>query len=174
MSGVKMGGVQMVQVDGQFHVWTKRVGSGPIQMLTLHGGPGCTHEYFECFEDFLSREGIQFIYYDQLGSAYSDQPENSSLWTIEVWKTRCRTYFPCLALSRATTRWCQRDRRPAGAQQILVTRSGGGRSVCEIDWINGIFRGLRSHEALNRPFPAPRETPWTKTVLKLAKGGRLV
>ena len=83
MSGVKMGGVQMVQVDGQFHVWTKRVGSGPIQMLTLHGGPGCTHEYFECFEDFLSRQGIQFIYYDQLGSAYSDQPENSSLWTVE-------------------------------------------------------------------------------------------
>ena len=36
MSGVKMGGVQMVQVDGQFHVWTKRIGSGPIQMLTLH------------------------------------------------------------------------------------------------------------------------------------------
>src|SRR5713101_9690698 len=56
MSGVKMGGVQMVQVDGQFHVWTKRVGSGPIQVLTLHGGPGCTHEYFECFEDFLRKK----------------------------------------------------------------------------------------------------------------------
>jgi len=80
---VKTGGVQMVQIDGKFHVWTKRVGTGPIKLLTLHGGPGCTHEYFECFEDFLPQQGIQIIYYDQLGSAYSDQPDDSTLWTVE-------------------------------------------------------------------------------------------
>ena len=49
----------------------------------LHGGPGATHEYFEGLETFLAADGIEFIYYDQLGSAYSDQPKDESLWTIE-------------------------------------------------------------------------------------------
>ena len=55
---------------GNFRVWTKRFGYNPdIKVLLLHGGPGATHEYFECFENFLPVEGIEFIYYDQLGSA---------------------------------------------------------------------------------------------------------
>src|SRR5437773_2353642 len=49
----KTGGIRMITVDGKYKVWTKKVGAGAIKMLTLHGGPGCTHEYFECFEDFL-------------------------------------------------------------------------------------------------------------------------
>ena len=31
----------------------------------------------------LPQEGIEFIYYDQLGSYYSDQPSDNSLWTTE-------------------------------------------------------------------------------------------
>lgn len=84
MADVKTGGVTMIPIEGgKYHVWTKSVGAGAIQMLTLHGGPGCTHEYMECFEDFLPQHGIQFHYYDQLGSHYSDQPEDPSLWTVE-------------------------------------------------------------------------------------------
>ena len=65
---------------GRFRVWTKRVGHHPrIRLLLLHGGPGATHEYFEAFESFLPQAGIEFIYYDQLGSAYSDQPDDPSL-----------------------------------------------------------------------------------------------
>jgi proline iminopeptidase len=86
-SGVQTGGVQMIPIStpkGQFRVWTKRVGNNPkIKVLLLHGGPACTHEYFECMESFLPAEGIEFIYYDQLGSHYSDQPDNDSLWTNE-------------------------------------------------------------------------------------------
>jgi len=100
MSGVKTGGVQMVQVDGKYHVWTKRVGSGPISLLTLHGGPGCTHEYFECFEDFLPQAGIQFIYYDQLGSAYSDQPDDPSLWTVERFREEVEQVRVALGLEQ--------------------------------------------------------------------------
>ena len=77
---VKTGGIRLIPVDGQHKVWTKRVGAGKIKMLTLHGGPGATHEYFECFEDFLPRHGIEFYYYDQLGSYYSDQPDDPKLW----------------------------------------------------------------------------------------------
>src|SRR5438477_8206344 len=80
---VKTAGIKLIRVDGKYNVWTKRVGSGRIKMLTLHGGPGCTHEYFECFEDFLPQAGIEFYYYDQLGSHYSDQPDDERLWTID-------------------------------------------------------------------------------------------
>src|SRR6185369_9484112 len=80
---VKTGGVEMITVDGKYQVWTKKFGSGKIKMLLLHGGPGCTHEYFECFEDFLPKEGIEFYYYDQLGSGNSDIPTDSTLWTID-------------------------------------------------------------------------------------------
>jgi len=37
----------------------------------------------ECFESFFPREGFEMIEYDQLGSYYSDQPKDSSLWTTE-------------------------------------------------------------------------------------------
>jgi proline iminopeptidase len=80
---VKTGGVRMIPVDGKYRVWTKRIGSGRIKMLTLHGGPGATHEYFECFEDFLPKAGIEFYYYDQLGSGNSDQPDDPGLWTVD-------------------------------------------------------------------------------------------
>jgi proline iminopeptidase len=86
-SGVQSGNIKMVEIStpkGKFHVWTKRFGNNPrIRLLLLHGGPGATHEYFECFENFLPKEGIEFIYYDQLDSYYSDQPNDSSLWTTD-------------------------------------------------------------------------------------------
>jgi|ERR1700722_5027045 len=80
---VKVGGVQLVKLDNGYQVWTKRVGKGPIKILLLHGGPGYTHECLECFEDFFPSEQFQLIYYDQLGSYYSDQPKDPSLWKIE-------------------------------------------------------------------------------------------
>ncbi len=80
---VKTGGIQLIELDNGYKVWTKKVAGGTIPVLMLHGGPGCTHEYFECFEDFLPEAGYQIIYYDQLGSHFSDQPKDNSLWKIE-------------------------------------------------------------------------------------------
>jgi proline iminopeptidase len=69
---------------GEFKVWTKRFGNNPkIKILLLHGGPAMTHEYMECFETFFQREEFEFYEYDQLGSYYSDQPTDSSLWTTD-------------------------------------------------------------------------------------------
>lgn len=84
-TGLKAGGVKMIPVQGgKYRVWTKRVGNNPtIKVLLLHGGPATTHEYFESFDSFLPKEGIEYYYYDQLGSYYSDQPSDSSLWTTE-------------------------------------------------------------------------------------------
>jgi len=85
--GVQAAGVRMIPIHtpkGDFKVWTKRFGSNPrIKLLMLHGGPGGDHEYFEALETALAALGIEFIYYDQLGSAFSDQPTDPSLWTIE-------------------------------------------------------------------------------------------
>ncbi len=80
-------GVRMIPVTtpkGEFKVWTKRVGNNPqIKVLLLHGGPGMTHEIYECFDGYFPGEGIEYYYYDQLGSYYSDQPDDKSLWTNE-------------------------------------------------------------------------------------------
>jgi proline iminopeptidase len=85
--GVDTAGVRLIPIQtpkGPFKVWTKRFGSNPrVKLLLLHGGPGATHEYFEALERFAGAEGIELIYYDQLGSAWSDQPKDDSLWTIE-------------------------------------------------------------------------------------------
>ncbi|HEV8080266.1 MAG TPA: proline iminopeptidase-family hydrolase [Chitinophagaceae bacterium] len=79
---VKTGGAKMIKVDGKYNVWTKKIGDGKIKVLLLHGGPGFTHDYFECFEDFLPKEGIEFYYYDQLGCGNSDIPTDTTLWNI--------------------------------------------------------------------------------------------
>lgn len=84
---IESAGVKMIPIKtaiGDFKVWTKRFGNNPkIKILLLHGGPAMTHEYMECFETFFQREGFEFYEYDQLGSHYSDQPKDSSLWTTE-------------------------------------------------------------------------------------------
>ena len=81
------GGVKMIPIQtsaGEFKVWTKRVGNNPsMKVLLLHGGPGATHEYFEAFDSYFPNAEIEYYYYDQLESAYSDQPNDSSLWSVD-------------------------------------------------------------------------------------------
>ncbi len=83
---VLSGGVKMIPITtprGTFHVWTKRVGNNPtIKVLLLHGGPGATHEYLEAFDSYFPGASIEYYYYDQLGSAYSDQPDIPELWEV--------------------------------------------------------------------------------------------
>lgn len=83
---VAVGGVRIITIQtpkGKFNVWTKRFGNNPtIKLLLLNGGPGSTHEYFEGMESFLPAEGIEFIYYDQLGTGNSDNPKDTALWDL--------------------------------------------------------------------------------------------
>ncbi|MBF9223897.1 proline iminopeptidase-family hydrolase [Hymenobacter ruricola] len=85
-TGVQDGGVRVIPIStprGKFNVWTKRFGNNPkMKVLLLNGGPGATHEYFECFENFLPQEGIEFIYYDQLGCGNSDNPRDTAIWSL--------------------------------------------------------------------------------------------
>ena len=83
---IQTGGVEMIPVQtpsGTYRVWTKRIGNNPkTKVLLLHGGPGRTHEYLECFESFLPAEGIEFIYYDQLDCGNSDRPHDTTLYDL--------------------------------------------------------------------------------------------
>jgi proline iminopeptidase len=81
------GGVRRIPIDtpaGRFSVWTKRIGNNPtMKVLLLHGGPGSTHEYLEAFDSYFPPAGIEYYYYDQLGSGHSDRPEDDSLWELD-------------------------------------------------------------------------------------------
>ncbi len=85
-TGVQDGNVKVIAIQtpkGKMNVWTKQFGNNPTtRVLLLNGGPGATHEYFECFENFLPKEGIEFIYYDQLGCGNSDNPNDTSFWDL--------------------------------------------------------------------------------------------
>lgn len=84
--GIQTGGIKIIPITtpkGKFNVWTKRIGNNPsMKVLILHGGPGLSHEAYECFESFLPKEGIEFIYYDQLASGNSDNPKDTSLYDL--------------------------------------------------------------------------------------------
>jgi proline iminopeptidase len=84
---VLSGGSRLIPIQtplGEYRVWTKRIGNNPeLKMLLLHGGPGSTHEYLEACDSFLPAAGVEYYYYDQLGSGRSDQPDAPSLWELD-------------------------------------------------------------------------------------------
>jgi proline iminopeptidase len=102
---VLSGGVRMIPIQtptGAFHVWTKRVGNNPrIKVLLLHGGPAATHEYFEALDSYFPGAGIEYYYYDQLGSAYSDQPDVPELWDLPRFVEEVEQVRRALKLNRS-------------------------------------------------------------------------
>jgi len=80
------GGSRMIPIHtskGDFNVWVKRIGNNPTaKVLLLHGGPGMSHEYLEAMDSYLPGAGIEYYYYDQLGSFRSDRPDEPELWEI--------------------------------------------------------------------------------------------
>lgn len=98
------GGARMIPIltpKGEFRVWTKRVGNSPrMKVLLLHGGPGVTHEYFEAFDSYFPAAGIEYYYYDQLGSAYSDQPNEPELWDLPRFVEEVEQVRQALGLDR--------------------------------------------------------------------------
>ena len=84
---VLSGGIRMIPIEtpaGTFRVWTKRTGNNPsCRVLLLHGGPGATHEYLLGFDSFLPAAGVEYYYYDQLGSGWSDRPDDPALVDLD-------------------------------------------------------------------------------------------
>ncbi|HMW39412.1 MAG: proline iminopeptidase-family hydrolase [Saprospiraceae bacterium] len=100
--GVRNGNVRVIQIEEkgkQYNLWTKTFGNSiNKRILLLSGGPGCSHEYFECFENYLPAEGIEFIYYDQLGTGFSDHPKDTSMWDLARYVEEVETVRKALQL----------------------------------------------------------------------------
>jgi proline iminopeptidase len=101
---VLSGGARKIPIktpSGQFSVWVKRIGNNPdVKLLLLHGGPGATHEYFEACDSFLPNAGIEYYYYDQLGSGHSDVPSDPSLWDLPRFVEEVEQVRQALGLGR--------------------------------------------------------------------------
>ena len=98
------GGARKIPVStpaGSYRVWVKRIGNNPrLRVLLLHGGPGSTHEYLEACDSFLPGAGIEYYYYDQLGSGFSDQPDQPSLWELDRFVDEVEQVRRALGLER--------------------------------------------------------------------------
>ena len=106
---------------GTLRVWTQRFGDNPtVKVLLLHGGPGGTHECFEIFEKHFQNAGIEFYYYNQLGSYLSDQPDEPELWEIPRFVDEVEQVRQALRNTVAVLR----DRRTGGARVALVPTMG--------------------------------------------------
>jgi len=101
---VLSGGARKIPVStpaGDYQVWVKRVGNNPdLRMLLLHGGPGATHEYLEACDSYLPPAGVEYYYYDQLGSGFSDQPDEPSLWELDRFVEEVEQVRRSLGLNR--------------------------------------------------------------------------
>jgi proline iminopeptidase len=98
------GGSRRIPINtpsGRFEVWTKRVGNNPsLRLLLLHGGPGSTHEYFEAADSWLPAAEVEYYYYDQLGSGWSDVPVDESLWDLDRFVDEVEQVRTALGLDR--------------------------------------------------------------------------
>ncbi|HKV67041.1 MAG TPA: proline iminopeptidase-family hydrolase [Gaiellales bacterium] len=73
---------QRVEVTGG-SVWTAQLGpSEGTPVLLLHGGPGAASYYMIPLAERLAEHRPVFVY-DQLGCGRSDQPDDTSLWTVD-------------------------------------------------------------------------------------------
>jgi proline iminopeptidase len=147
------GGARRIPIDtpaGGFGVWTKRIGNNPeLRMLVLHGGPGATHEYLEAFDSFLPAAGIEYYYYDQLGSGRSDQPDDPSLWELDRFVDEVEQVRRALELTRDSF--------------VLFGQSWGG--LLAMEYALGHQEHLKGLVISNMMASAPAYTDYAETVL---------
>jgi proline iminopeptidase len=147
------GGARRIPVttpSGQFSVWTKRVGNNPdLKVLLLHGGPGATHEYLEACDSFLPAAGVEYYYYDQLGSGFSDQPDDPSLWELDRFVDEVEQVRLALGLDRENF--------------VLYGHSWGG--ILAMQYALSYQRHLRGLVISNMMASAPAYTAYAERVL---------
>src|SRR6478672_13159665 len=117
-----------VEVEGG-RVWYGRLGGGDaLPVLLLHGGPGAAHDYMLPLAERLS-EHRPAIVYDQLGCGRSDQPDDTSLWTVDrsvEEPDRVRAAYGldrCHLLGQSWGGWLAIDymsRRPKGIERLVL------------------------------------------------------
>ncbi|WP_276942213.1 proline iminopeptidase-family hydrolase [Ferrimicrobium acidiphilum] len=147
------GGARRIPIEtpaGSFRVWTKRVGNNPkLKVLLLHGGPGANHAYFEAVDSYFPASGIEYYYYDQLGSIFSDQPNEPSLWEIDRFVDEVEQVRYALGLDRDNF--------------VLLGHSWGG--ILAIEYALAHQDHLRGLVISNMMASAPAYTAYAEQVL---------
>jgi L-proline amide hydrolase len=61
------------------------LGEGPPPLVTLHGGPGATHDYLLSLRD-LAGDGRAVVFYDQFGNGRSSHfpDRGADFWTVDL------------------------------------------------------------------------------------------
>ncbi|GLK72322.1 alpha/beta fold hydrolase [Ancylobacter dichloromethanicus] len=93
-------GIRWVTLSSGHRVWTPRIGRGATKVLLLSGGPGLSHEYMQCFADFLPQQGYELYFHDQLGCGLSDRPKDPSLWRLSRYLEEVEEVRAALGLGR--------------------------------------------------------------------------
>jgi proline iminopeptidase len=57
---IKTGGAKMIQVDGKYNVWTKKIGDGKIKVLLLHGVPVLHTTTLNVLKIFCPKKELNF------------------------------------------------------------------------------------------------------------------
>src|SRR6202789_3134865 len=147
------GGARRIPVTtpaGQNQVWVKRIGNNPdLKVLLLHGGPGSTHEYLEACDSFLPAAGVEYYYYDQLGSGISDQPDEPSLWELDRFVDEVEQVRRALGLDRRNF--------------VLYGQSWGG--ILAMEYALAHQEHLRGLVISNMMASAPAYTAYAEQVL---------
>ncbi len=68
-------------VPGGKIYWRKFGSGGQTPLLTLHGGPGSSHNYLLPLQALADERPV--IFYDQLGCGRADAPDDDSVYTIQ-------------------------------------------------------------------------------------------
>ena len=84
--------------------WYRVVGvegeeAGKLPLLCLHGGPGVPSGYLEPMQA-IAESGRRVVFYDQLGCGNSDQPHDTSLWTVGLFLQELEVVRESLGLER--------------------------------------------------------------------------
>jgi L-proline amide hydrolase len=104
-------------------------GDGPAPLVTLHGGPGATHDYLLSLTD-LAHDGRAVVFYDQLGNGKSTHlPERGAeFWTVELFVRELANLIEHLGVGN---RYHVLGQSWGGflAQEHALTRPSGMRSL---------------------------------------------
>lgn len=83
---------------GDYEVMTYSVGTGPEVLLVMHGGPGAPCSYVRDAHICYVEQGFRVVSWDQLGCGESDQPDDTSLWTVPRYVEEVETVRRTLGL----------------------------------------------------------------------------
>jgi proline-specific peptidase len=81
-------------------VWYRRLGAGDATpLLMLHGGPGAGSDYIAPLGEALAADR-PVVFWDQLGCGRSEQPDDTSLWTLDRFVAEVDAVRDALGLDR--------------------------------------------------------------------------